>query len=337
MSELEGRHVLVTGAAGFIGSHLTRRLVAEGARVSAFVMSASDQRALADAADHLSFYTVDISQAETVHATMARVQPEMVFHLAAVGTGEPAVTLPLALRVNVQGTRNLLEAACRVGVQRFIHTGTAYERGEVAGYDLQGNDALGSLAMYAASKSAAHALVQEYARTRGLQAVILRLCTVYGPGQSARSLVPSAILAALEDSDFPMTPGEQLRDFIFVNDIVEGYVRAATAKGIEGNVIDLGTGSPLTVREVVRRVFELAGSQARPLVGALPYRPGEMMEQVADTRPARERLGWQAMTSLEDGLRQTIEWYRPTICPPFAANHLPSATRSGYQPSAKHA
>lgn len=335
MGELAGKHVLITGAAGFIGSHLTRRLAAEGARISAFVLNASDQCALADVADRLSFYTVDISQAESVQAAMTRARPEIVFHLAAVGTGAPAITLPLALRVNVQGTRNLLEAACRVGVRRFIHTGTAYERGEVAGYDLHKNDALGSLALYAASKSAAHALVQEYARTRGLRAVVLRLCAVYGPGQSTRSLVPGAILAALEDRDFPMTPGEQLRDLIFINDIVEGYVRAATVPGIEGSVLDLGTGNPLTVREVVQRVFQLAGSRARPLVGALPYRSGEMMEQVADTRPARERLGWQATISLEDGLHQTIEWYRSTIRPPSAANHLLSATR--YQPSAKHA
>ena len=310
LTELAGKRVLVTGAAGFIGGHLTRRLVAEGALVSAFVWGAADQRALADVADRVSFYVVDISQAEAVHAAMAHIQPEIVFHLAAIGTGEPAITLPLALRVNVGGTRHLLEAACRVGIRRLIHTGTAYEYGEVARYDLWNGAGLDVLGMYAASKSAAHALVQEYARADGLPAVSLRLFAVYGPGQSVRSLVPGAIHAALEGRDFPMTLGEQLRDFVFVGDVVEGYLRAALAVGVEGATLDLGTGQARSIRDVVLRLFELTGSRSRPLMGTLPYRPDEMMRQVADQRPARERLDWQATTLLEDGLRQTIEWYR---------------------------
>jgi len=321
--------VLVTGAAGFIGGHLTRRLVAEGTRVSAFVLGASDQHALADVADRVSFYVVDISQANAVHTAMARVRPEIVFHLAAIGTGWPAITLPLALRVNIEGTRHLIEAACRVGVRRFVHTGTAYEYGEVARYDLQNGAGLDVLAMYAASKAAAHALVQEHARVHGLPAVSLRLFAVYGPGQSVRSLVPGAIHAALEERDFPMTPGGQLRDFVFVGDVVEGYLGAAQAVGVEGATFDLGTGQARTIRDVVLRLFDLAGARSRPLLGALPYRPDEMMRQVADPRPARELLGWQSTTLLEDGLRQTVEWYRqanrqsPTIRypPREAANH----------------
>jgi len=310
LNELAGKSVLVTGAGGFIGSHLTRRLVAEGARVSAFVHTEEDRRSLADVLEQVSLYSVDIGQADAVRDAVAHVRPRVIFHLAAVGTGEPAITLQTALRVNIEGTRNLIETASRKGVQRFVHTGTAYEYGEVARYDLANGEKLDPLAIYAASKLASHALAQEYARTRGLPVVLLRLFAVYGPGQSIKSLIPSAVRAALEERDFPMTAGEQLRDFVFVRDVVEGYARAATSKGIEGRTIDLGTGNALAVRDAVMRTFRLTGSHARPLVGALPYRPGEMMDQVADPRPARELIGWQATTALEDGLRQTIEWYR---------------------------
>ena len=310
LNELAGRNVLVTGAGGFIGSHLTRRLVAKGAHVSALTLTELDRRSLADVLGQVSLYAVDIGDADAVRQALGHIRPEIVFHLAAVGTSGPSITVPAAWRVNVEGTRNLLEAACRSGVRRFVHTGTAYEYGQASGYDLSTSKKLDPLAIYAASKMASHALVQEYGRTQGLPVVSLRLFAVYGPGQSAKSLMPAAVDAALEGRDFPMTAGEQLRDFVFVHDVVEGYLYAAAVEGIEGSITDLGTGNALTVREAVSRVFRLVGSPARLLAGALPYRPGEMMVQVADPRPARELLGWQATISLEDGLRQTIEWYR---------------------------
>jgi CDP-6-deoxy-D-xylo-4-hexulose-3-dehydrase len=173
-----------------------------------------------------------------------------------------------------------------------------------------GKEGLDPINIYAASKAAAWAFVRMFARTYSLPAVTVRLFAVYGPGQPPKTLVPSAVCAALEGRDFPMTPGEQMRDFVFVADVVEGYLRAATAPGVEGASIDLGTGRAWMIRDVVTRLFQLAGSAARPLVGALPYRPGETMKQVADTRAARELLDWQAMTSLEDGLLLTVEWYR---------------------------
>jgi len=140
--------------------------------------------------------------------------------------------------------------------------------------------------------------------------VTLRLFAVYGPGQPPKTLISSAVRAALEERDFPMTPGDQMRDFVYVGDVVEGYVRAAVTSGLEGVTIDLGTGQSHTIRKVVQRLYELAGSRGKPLVGALPYRPSETMKQVADPHPARSLLDWQATTSLDDGLRQTVEWYR---------------------------
>jgi CDP-6-deoxy-D-xylo-4-hexulose-3-dehydrase len=323
----------VTGATGFIGSHLTRRLVAEGARVSAFMRATSDRRSLADALDRVSVHEVDIGDADGVSAAMARIRPEIVFHLAAIGMSEPFISPKVAMRVNVHGTLHLLEAAHQLGVRRFVHSGTAYEYGDAARSDPLAKEGLDPINIYAASKAAAWAFVRMYARTYGLPAVTMRLFAVYGPGQPPKTLVPSAVCAALEGRDFPMTPGEQMRDFVFVSDVVEGYLRAATAPGVEGVSIDLGAGQAWTIGEVVTRLFELAGSQGKPLVGALPYRPGETMKQVADTRAARELLNWQATTSLEDGLRQTVEWYRQspgvvTFAAPVTRHPSPATLQS---------
>ena len=331
MGELAGKRVLVTGATGFIGSHLARRLVAEGAEVSVFMRATSDRCLLADVLDRVQVHEVDICDEDAVRMTMAHICPEVVFHLAAIGMSEPFVSPPVAVRVNVQGTLHLLEAARQCGVTRFVHSGTAYEYGDAANEDASNKEVLDPVNTYAASKAAARAFVRLYTRVYGLPTVNMRLFAVYGPGQPPKTLVALAVCAALEDRDFPMTPGEQMRDFVFVGDVVKGYLRAAVTAGVEGVSIDLGTGRAWTIREVVMKLFQIAGSRAKPLVGALPYRPSETMKQVADPHVARELLGWQATTSLEDGLRQTVDWYRQGY--DDAALQLPVTVRFPHSPA----
>lgn len=302
--------MLVTGATGFIGSHMARRLVIEGAEVSVFMRATSDPYLLADVLDRVTVHEVDICDEDGVREAMARICPDVVFHLAAIGMSEPFVSPPVAVRVNVQGTLHLLEAAHQCGVRRFVHSGTAYEYGDAANNDATNKELLDPVNTYAASKAAARAFVRLYFRVYGLPTVNMRLFAVYGPGQPPKTLISSAVCAALQDRDFPMTPGEQMRDFVFVGDVVESYLRAAVRTGIEGMSIDLGTGRAYKIREVMTKLFEIAGSRGKPLVGALAYRPSETMKQVANTRPARDLLGWQATTTLEDGLRRTIDWYR---------------------------
>jgi len=331
MNTLAGKRVLVTGATGFIGSHMARRLVGEGAEVSVFMRASSDPCLLADVLDRVTIHEVDICDEDAVSAAMTQICPDVVFHLAAIGMSEPFVSPPVAVRVNVQGTLHLLEAARQCGVRRFIHSGTAYEYGDTASGDTPNQEVLDPVNTYAASKAAARAFVRLYARIYDLPTVNMRLFAVYGPGQPPKTLISSAACAALEDRDFPMTPGEQMRDFVFVGDVVEGYLRAAAAVGIEGVSIDMGAGRAFKIREVVTKLFEISGSRGKPLVGALPYRPSETMKQVADPRVARELLGWQATTLLEDGLRQTIDWYRQGY--DEAALQLPAAVRFPHSPA----
>ena len=160
--------------------------------------------------------------------------------------------------------------------------------------------------MYAATKVAAWALGRMYWRARGMPIVTVRPFQVYGPGQPAETLIPAAIGAALTGADFSMTAGEQERDFVYIDDAVAGMVAAGAVPGIEGQSLDLGTGSATSIRQVVERVWEIAGGTGRVIAGALPYRTGEVMHMVADADRAARLLGWRATVSLEDGLSRTV-------------------------------
>jgi CDP-6-deoxy-D-xylo-4-hexulose-3-dehydrase len=302
-STLKSRRVLITGGAGFVGSHLVRHLVREGAQVTVLERPGAGRSRIADTLADLSIEEVDVRTYGAVRHAMRRVQPEIVFHLAAAGVSDPFLSPSVALRVNVDGTLNVVRAAVEVGAQRIIHTGTSYEYGELAA-----ERRLDPISPYAASKTAAWALCRMYYRTQGWPVVTLRLYQVYGPAQDSR-LIPAAIQAALEGRDFPTTPGEQVRDWVYVEDVAEAYLCAATAEGIEGETIDIGTGVGHSVREVVERVFTYLDGDAKPLIGALAYRPGEVWSQVADPTHAARLLDWHARVPLEEGLHRTLTWY----------------------------
>ncbi len=301
---LAGKRVLITGATGFIGHPLTRRLVEARAEVWAGVYPGEPPERVADLPSQVERISLNVRDAESVRWVVESATPDVVFHLAAVGVTDPGVDPALALAVNAGGTLHLLEALQGRDIQRVVLVGTCYEYG--ARETAEGLDPFNA---YAASKVAAWAFGRMYWRVHGLPVVTVRPFQVYGPGQPGHTLVPATIRAALTGADFPMTPGGQERDFIYVDDVVEGMLTAAIAPGIDGASLDLGTGQGHTVRQVVERVWTMTGAQGRILVGALPYRTGEVMHLTADAGRTAQLSGWRARVGLEEGLERTI----PTI------------------------
>jgi UDP-glucose 4-epimerase len=319
-----GQRALVTGAAGFVGQHLVRRLVEVGAQVFAGVALDEQPERVARLPMQVHRLTFDLRDAEAVHAAVARSAPQVVFHLAAVGATDPGVDPHLALAVNAGGTLHLLEAlrerasecgraSVRGDVRRVVLVGTCYEYGAVSEYGAASEcgareavEGLDPFNAYAASKVAAWALGRMYWRAHGLPIVTVRPFQIYGPGQPDHTLVPAAVHAALAGGDFPMTPGEQERDFIYVGDVVGGLLAVADAAGIEGCSLDLGRGQVYTLREVVEHIWAMTGAQGRILPGALPYRSGDVMHLAADADRTARLTGWRARVGLEEGLRRTI-------------------------------
>ena len=291
--------IFLTGATGFIGQRLTQRLLDGGAEVAALVLPQEEGRA----PDGVRVLPGNVADPQTVLQAVAEIRPTLIVHLAAVGVTNPDLPFPPACRVNVSGTINVLDAAREVGTaRRIVLVGSSYEYGA-----RRTHDGLDPFNAYSASKVAAWAFARAAYNTWGAPIVWVRPFQVYGPGQRAKALIPAAIHAALNDEDFPMTAGAQQRDFIFVEDVVAGLLAAATAPQIEGQVLDLGTGALHRVRDVVERIWALAGAQGRILAGALPYRPGEVPAIPADAERTRRLTGWTAVVGLDEGLQRTID------------------------------
>jgi len=299
-----GQNVLVVGATGFIGQRLVRRLVEAWAQVWVGVAPDEASERVATLPSHVERLVFDLRDEEAVRDGVVKAAPQIVFNLAAVGVTNPEIDPSLALEVNVGGVIHLLEVLKGRSTRRVVLVGTCYEYGAREAFE-----GLDPFNAYAASKAAAWAFGRMYWRAYGLPVVTVRPFQVYGPGQPGRTLIPAAISAALAGQDFPMTPGGQARDFIFVDDVVAGMMAAAEAPGIEGESLDLGTGQAHVIRDVVAHIWEVVEAQGQILLGALPYRPGEVMHSVADAERTARLTGWQALTTLEEGLQQTIQSY----------------------------
>ncbi|NQT83244.1 NAD-dependent epimerase/dehydratase family protein [bacterium] len=328
---LAGCRCLVTGASGFIGWHLVHRLVKESAEVSCIVEPGVDREELESVAGISEIHIADLTDLSALQRVVKAAKPSIVFHLAAVGATDPAIEPVRAIRVNIEGTVNLL-LALNGSCDLFINTGTCHEYGEGLGRahaspperrdgglpsptglePLRESVPPAPASVYAASKVAAWHFCNVFFRTRGWRIVNLRLFTVYGPRQPARSLVPSVILSGLKEQELPMSGGEQIRDFIFIDDVVAGYLLAAENPASAGWTFNLCSGRGVSLRELVSMI-ETLEKRVRVKLGALPYRNGEASKIIGDNSLAKEILGWEPKVALEEGLRTTLEWYRQIL------------------------
>jgi NAD dependent epimerase/dehydratase len=310
--------VLVTGADGFIGSHLVERLVADGARVRAFCMyNSRGSWGWLDEADPavraaLDVRLGDIRDARFVESAADGV--EIILHLAALIAIPYSYTAPESfVETNVRGTLNVLEAARRAGVRRFVQVSTSEVYGTPETLPIRESHQLQAHSPYAASKVAADQLSLAYRRSFGLPVMVLRPFNTYGPRQSARAVIPTILRQLLAGrTEVRLGRLDPRRDLTYVADTVEGLVRAATTPGIDGDTIQLGTGRSDSIGELFELATRIVGVSARPVQDAARLRPdaSEVLVLESDSTKARELLGWEPRTSLEDGIEATVAWMR---------------------------
>jgi nucleoside-diphosphate-sugar epimerase len=304
---LAGRRVLVTGAAGFLGSQLVPRLVDAGAEVCALDQPNAHRWGLIERVGSVHAIKADVrTLAAPVH-DLGLAGVTTIFHLAAVGVVAEPLDVREIVDGNIDGTMAVLLAARRLGA-RLIYCGSCFEYGSGARW---AEDALPApTTEYGAAKAAGWLLAHAFARRTGLDVVSLRPFTMYGPMEPPGRLVPSVVRRALAGQSIDLTPGDQARDFVYVDDAVEAFVAAAVSRDAVGGTFNVCTGTAVTVRDVVRMVLECTGSSSVARFGALSYRPTELAMLSGDPSRAERVLGWRARVPVHEGLERTIAWFR---------------------------
>jgi UDP-glucose 4-epimerase len=315
MADLKSRRVLVTGAAGFIGSHLTRRLVAEGADVHVLTGEVSSvyPGRLLDVRDGITLHEGNLTDRTAMEALAKAARPSVIFHLGAyTHVGKSWYRVDECVQTNVQGTVNLLLALEGTSYDRFIYTGTSEIYGGID-VPFREDAKVNPISPYAVSKYAGERFCQMYQQGLEWPIVLVRPFNAYGPAQSPDRIIPETIVRALRGQDLALTSGRQTREFNYVEDIVEGYVKLAQTDGIEGELFNIGGGEEVTIRKVVEEILDLMGNPIEPKFDALEHRPNEIWRMYCDSSKAREKLGWEPRFSLRDGLDATIAWYRTEL------------------------
>jgi len=302
LNGLEGRRILVTGANGFIGSHLCLRLRQEGAEVHAVYRS----RRPSDFGDQ-HWWQADLADEAVARKIVLTVRPEVIFHLASHVKGAPDLehVLP-TFHSNLQSTVNLLTAACESKCRRVVLTGSLAEP------EVENGETFPS-APYAAAKWASSGYARMFHALYNLPVLIARVFMVYGPGQmDLTKLIPYVIVSLLRGESPKITSGVRLLDWIYVSDVIDGFLTLAQQAGVEGSTIDLGSGAFVSIREIVQQIVSIIGEGTSPEFGALPDRPMEPI-RMAKTAETFARIGWRPQVSLPEGLKRTVAWYRAEL------------------------
>jgi dolichol-phosphate mannosyltransferase len=301
---------LVTGAAGFIGANLARRLLADGHDVHLLDRPGSRHWRLEELLDDVTLHGADLEDADAVTRTIEAARPEWIFHLAARGAYSWQGDLREILRVNVVGTANLLEAATRQGFAALVYSGTSSEYGFKDHAPTEDEDVVPNSA-YAVAKVAATNLCRLFARNTGNRVVALRLYSTFGPWEEPGRLLPNLIMRGLQGELPPLVSPEAAHDFVSVDDVVEAFVLSATATEVEpGAIFNVGTGIQTTLAEAVASVRALLGVEVEPQWGTMPAKEWDTGVWVADSRRIERQLGWTPADTFADGLRKQVEWFR---------------------------
>ncbi|MBA3967613.1 MAG: NAD-dependent epimerase/dehydratase family protein [Nitrospirales bacterium] len=298
MTSLSDVKVLITGASGFLGTHLIQRLCP----ISGEVHATSRTQRLTVKGGPL-WWQADLENLGEVRNLLTNVKPDIIFHMSGLASAIQTVKFVLpTFHSLLTSTVNLLTVATEGGCQRVVLAGSLNEPPSEDPEMIPSSP-------YAAAKWASSAYGRMFHALYGTPLVIVRTFMTYGPGQDSRKLIPSVVLSLLRGESPKLSSGQWNADWIFIDDVIDGFLAAAQVPQIEGGTLDLGMGTLVTVRDLVEKLVKIVGCNMEPLFGILPDRVLEPARK-AEIRTTYKKLGWKPKVSLESGLRQTVEWYK---------------------------
>ena len=313
--------VLVTGAGGFIGSHLTEELVRQGEEVRALVRyNSRDAKGLLEdlpreIQHQIEVVPGDLKDPDGVKKVLKGCSK--VFHLGALIAIPYSYIHPFDfIQTNTVGTAHLLNACLEQGtLERVIHTSTSEVYGTAQYVPIDEKHPLQAQSPYAASKIAADKLAESYYLSFGLPIAILRPFNTFGPRQSLRAIIPTILSQAMGDQKIRLGNISPRRDFLFVKDTVRGFIQLGKCEEAVGKVVNIGTGTDISVEALVTKILNLTGKRGEIEVEDQRIRPekSEVMQLLSDTRLAQKLFQWAPRYTLEEGLRETMEWYQKNL------------------------
>jgi dolichol-phosphate mannosyltransferase len=304
------KRVLITGATGFVGVNLARRVLRDGHEIHLLVRRSRQSWRLDEIAADVRLHEADLEDREAVRRAVSEVKPDWVFHLAAYGAYPTQTDFERMMAINLTGSVTLLDACREIGVEAFVQTGSSSEYG-YKDHPASEDELLQPNSHYAISKAAATHYGQCVARSTGLNAVTVRLYSVYGPYEEPARFIPTLIVHGLRGQLPPLVSPATARDFVYVDDAVDAMLRVAAAPPLpRGTVLNVCSGAQTTLASAVAIARQLMSIPAGPAWSSMSPRAWDTDVWVGSPSAAERELGWRARFDFETGLRHTIAWFR---------------------------
>ncbi|WP_321419207.1 SDR family NAD(P)-dependent oxidoreductase [uncultured Methanomethylovorans sp.] len=315
---IKDKNVVVTGAGGFIPSHLTEELVRRGANVKALVhYNSRNDNGMLRLADQKLVEKVEIVHGDITdpyYVKQVTKDADVVFHLAAlIGIPYSYIAPEQYVNVNIKGTLNVLQAALENGVGKVVHTSTSETYGTAIYTPIDESHPLQGQSPYSASKIGADKLAESYYLSFDLPVATIRPFNTFGPRQSARAVIPTIISQALVKDEIHVGSLDPVRDMTFVKDTVNGFIAVATSERSVGEVINVGTGKGHTIGDILSTILKIVDKENMKVTTDVQrVRPvkSEVMELICDNSKAKKLVDWEPQYTLEEGLRLTVDWFK---------------------------
>ena len=303
---LNNSNLLIVGGTGFIGSNVTKKALKNGFKVTVISKNNYPQNKQINCVDYIN---VDISRENDLHHILKDRVFEYVLNLGGyVDHKNFSEGGKEVFETHFSGTLNLVKSINKDTLKGFIQIGSSDEYGANIAPQKENQREM-PISPYSIAKTSATHFLQMLYRTERFPVVILRPFLVYGPGQDSGRFLPQIIKGCFSGEEFETSSGEQLRDFCYIDDITDGILRAIKSDNVNGEIINLASGDPISIRTVIEKVQTYIG-KGNPKFGKIAYRAGENMSLYADTSRAENLLGWRSKTTIEDGIKKTVDHYR---------------------------
>jgi nucleoside-diphosphate-sugar epimerase len=304
------KRILITGATGFVGANLARRLVRDGHEIHLLVRRGYHSWRIEGVYPKVHIRETDLTDKDALSDIVVEIKPEWVFHLAVYGAYSWQTDLHQMVQTNILGTMNLLDACLKTGFESFVNTGTSSEYG-YKDHPPEETERLEPNSRYAVTKTSATMYCRYIAQSRGIRVSTLRLYSAYGPFEEPGRLIPTLAVKGLAGEFPPLVNPEVGHDFVFVDDVVDAYLLAAGDNDQEfGAVYNVGTGIQTSIGEIVASVQKILEINTEPVWGSMPNREWDTKSWVANSQKLQTVLGWKPKYTFEQGFRQMIEWLK---------------------------